>query len=240
MTLHSDSSSSSFRRNSVDTTASSIESLSSSIRRSTFEDSLAPPVIQVVDVDAKRESHYGIHLGPPGKSLGGSSTSHSIQVDSVTCDVKQDTNQVTKFQSPGADISTIRRACRFDCYCKCHLQTHTKYKKSLSKINTPKQRCSEPTCQAATGSEDAARGLPDFFRKALSQIMSSKSIKVHYELNAFRMVSEGHDAIRHVKHGHLEKLKMCFQTGEATLWDTAPDGWSLLHVGPVSQIYRGS
>lgn len=60
--------------------------------------------------------------------------------------------------------------------------------------------------------------------------MASKSVKVRYNLNTFRMVSEGSDAIRHVKHGDLEKLKMCFETGEATLWDTAPDGWSLLHV----------
>lgn len=60
--------------------------------------------------------------------------------------------------------------------------------------------------------------------------MSSKSIKIRYDLNTFRMVSEGSEAIRYVKHGNLDKLKTCFQIGEATLWDTAPDGWSLLHV----------
>lgn len=198
-------------------------------------------MIQVVDVDAKRENHYGTHLEPPGKSLDDSSVPHLIQIDAVACDAKYDTNQVTKVEPPGAELSTtIRRACRFDCYCKCHLQTYTVYNKCLSKINTPKQRCTEPTCQAAKEPEDVARGLPDFFRKALSQVMSSKSIKVRYELNTFRMVSEGSDAIRHVKHGNLERLKTCFQTGEATLWDTAPDGWSLLHVCLVSQIHRGS
>lgn len=62
--------------------------------------------------------------------------------------------------------------------------------------------------------------------------MSSKSIKVRYDLNTFRMVSEGSAAMRSVKHGNLDKLKICIQTGEATLWDTAPDGWSLLHVSP--------
>jgi len=197
-------------------------------------------VIQVVDVDAKRESHYGTHLQPPGKSLDGSSAPHLIQVDAVGCDANYGTNQVAKGDPPGAELSTIRRACRFDCYCKCHLQIYTIPKKSLSKTDIPKQRCTEPTCQAAQKSEDVARGLPDFFRKVLSQVMSSKSIKVRYELNTFRMVSEGSDAIRHVKHGSLEKLKTCFQTGEATLWDTAPDGWSLLHVCLVSQIHRGS
>lgn len=224
----------------MDTTASSIESLSSLIRKTTIEGSLAPPVIQVVDVDAKRETHYGNHLQPPGNSLDGSSAPRLIQVGTVACEVKHDTNQVAKVEPPGAETSTIRRACRFDCYCKCHIQTCTNYRKSLSKINTLNQRCTEPTCLAAKKSEDVARGLPDLFRKALSQVMSSKSIKIRYEMNAFRMVSEGHDAIRHVKHGHLEKLKMCFQAGEATLWDTAPDGWSLLHVCLVSRIHRGS
>lgn len=74
-----------------------------------------------------------------------------------------------------------------------------------------------------------------FFRKAISQVMSSKSIKVRYDLNTYRMVSEGSDAMRYVKHGNLEKLKNCIQIGEATLWDTAPDGWSLLHVSSIME-----
>lgn len=68
--------------------------------------------------------------------------------------------------------------------------------------------------------------------------MSSKSIKVRYDLNTYRMVSEGSDAMRYVKHGNLEKLKICIKTGEATLWDTAPDGWSLLHVSPTTRKYE--
>ena len=63
--------------------------------------------------------------------------------------------------------------------------------------------------------------------------MSSRTIKVRYDLNTYRMISEGSDAMRYVKHGNLEKLKACIKTGEATLWDTAPDGWSLLHVSSI-------
>lgn len=44
------------------------------------------------------------------------------------------------------------------------------------------------------------------------------------------MVPEGSNAMRYVKHGNLEKLKLAIESGEATPWDTAPDGWSLLHV----------
>jgi hypothetical protein len=77
----------------------------------------------------------------------------------------------------------------------------------------------------------------NFIRKALSQVMSSKSVKVRYDLNTFRMVSEGSDAMRYVKHGNLDKLKICMEAGEATLWDTAPDGWSLLHVSHKCIMY---
>lgn len=65
--------------------------------------------------------------------------------------------------------------------------------------------------------------------------MSSRSIKVRYDLNTYRMVSEGSNAMRYVKHGNLEKLKACIETGEATLWDTAPDGWSLLHTAAYNR-----
>lgn len=60
--------------------------------------------------------------------------------------------------------------------------------------------------------------------------MSANSVKVRYDLKTFRMVPEGSDAMRYVKHGNLEKLKGCIESGEATIWDTAPDGWSLLNV----------
>ena len=60
--------------------------------------------------------------------------------------------------------------------------------------------------------------------------MASNSIKVRYNLHTYRMVSEGSDAMRYVKHGNLDGLKASIESGQATIWDTAPDGWSLLHV----------
>ncbi|KAF2203950.1 ankyrin [Delitschia confertaspora ATCC 74209] len=65
--------------------------------------------------------------------------------------------------------------------------------------------------------------------------MASRSIKVRYNLNTYRMVSEGSEAMRYVKHGNLEKLKASIESGEATIWDTAPDGWSLLHTAAYNR-----
>ncbi|KAL8997420.1 MAG: hypothetical protein Q9169_003283 [Polycauliona sp. 2 TL-2023] len=95
--------------------------------------------------------------------------------------------------------------------------------------------CTDRSCQASNQTTDTAS---TFFRKALAQVASSRCVKVRYDLNTFRMVSEGSDAMRYVKHGNLDKLKMCVQTGEASLWDTAPDGWSLLHVSAGDNCFK--
>ena len=134
-----------------------------------------------------------------------------------------------RLKDPLAGALTIRRSCRFDCYCICHIQNTAYPSKNVLMLTTPKYRCNEPSCLATT-SEERVEKPTSFFRKVMSQVASSHSIKIRYDLNTYRMVPEGSDAMRYVKHGNLEKLKLCLNSGEATLWDTAPDGWSLLHV----------
>jgi hypothetical protein len=105
---------------------------------------------------------------------------------------------------------------------------------SFPKFKSAKRRCTEATCRNAIVAKEEYQARSRSFRKALSEVLSSKNITVRYNLNTYRMVPEGSDAMRHVKHGNLEKLKACIASGEATLWDTAPDGWSLLHVQSIS------
>lgn len=148
--------------------------------------------------------------------------------------VQYEVEQRTDVEGPSTDVLTVRRACRYDCYCKCHTHGIAVSNKGFWRSSASRHRCTEPSCQGATSSEEKVVTTSTFFHKAISQVLSSKSIKVRYNLNTYRMVSEGSDAMRYVKHGNLEKLKLCINTGEATLWDTAPDGWSLLHVGLVT------
>ena len=138
--------------------------------------------------------------------------------------------QKSKVEGSSVDALVIRRACRYDCYCKCHVQDTAVPPRGFSKLSIHKYHCTEPDCQSATPSNENGAIPSVFFRKIIPQIMSSKSIKVRYNLNTYRMVSEGSNSMRYIKHGNLEKLKMCIESGETTLWDTAPDGWSLLHV----------
>lgn len=163
-------------------------------------------------------------------SIDTSPTSPLVQnfVDSVH--VHREADQAVKVEGPPTDALTIRLACRYDCFCKCHAQSTPIPTSGFSKLKGLQHQCTEPSCQGTRSSGKQVVTSSTFFRKAISQVMSSKSIKVRYDLNTYRMVSEGSDAMRYVKHGNLEKLKTCIKTGEATLWDTAPDGWSLLHV----------
>lgn len=170
-------------------------------------------------------------------SFDSSSTSPLIQV--VEDDITYEVDKKTKTKTCSQVASTPRRACRYDCYCICHTQGTGVSTKAISKVSGLQNQCTEPSCQGARMPKETAV-IPSFFRRAISEVMSSRSIKVRYHLNTYRMVSEGSDALRYVKHGNLEKLKLCIQTGDATLWDTAPDGWSLLHVSSALPNYRTS
>lgn len=171
-------------------------------------------------------------------SIDTSPTSPLVQnfVDSVH--VHHKTDDTGDIEDPSKSAIAIRRACRYDCFCKCHAQSTPIPIRGFSKVKPLQYQCNQPSCQGASPSRENVLVPSNFFRKAISQVMSSKTIKVRYDLNTYRMVSEGSDAMRYVKHGNLEKLKTCIKTGEATLWDTAPDGWSLLHVSSIIGQYE--
>lgn len=206
-TLASRDSTSSLRRISIDTTASSVGSSASSMQRYSIDTSPTSPLVQnFVD---------GVH-------------------------VQHKTDDTRDIEDPSKKAIAFRRACRYDCFCKCHAQSTPIPIRGFSKVKPLQYQCNDPSCQGADPSRENVVVSSNFFRKAISQVMSSKTIKVRYDLNTYRMVSEGSDAMRYVKHGNLEKLRSCIETGEATLWDTAPDGWSLLHVSSIIGQYEKS
>ncbi|KAK2763220.1 hypothetical protein FQN54_009856 [Arachnomyces sp. PD_36] len=136
----------------------------------------------------------------------------------------------------------IRRACRHDCYCVCHEEpTAGKSRGSFSKFNAQifqekgkqKIECTDPSCAAVTAQEKPIS--ISFLKKAMTHMVSTNAMKIRYRLHTYRMVPEGSNAMRYVKHGNLEKLKLAMESGEATPWDTAPDGWSLLHTAAYAK-----
>lgn len=207
-TLASGSSISSLRGISIDTTASSVEISVASLQGLSIDTSPTSPLVQ------KLQNF----------------------VNSVHANNK--TDRTKNIGDTSTDAIAIRRACRYDCFCKCHAQSIPFPIRGSSRVKPLQYQCNEPSCQGAKQSRDMVEVPSNFFRKAISQVISSKSIKVRYDLNTYRMVSEGSDAMRYVKHGNLEKLKTCIRTGEATLWDAPPDGWSLLHISPILDNMR--
>jgi len=152
----------------------------------------------------------------------------------ITSQNSSSLSPLSKSQSGSQNAVLIHKACRYNCYCACHEQeSASSQKKKFTKKG--KVQCTESTCRNATEAEVQQSAYSKSFRKALSQVMSSRSIKIRYNLNIYRMVPEGSDAMRYIKHGNLDKLKAVIDSGEATLWDTAPDGWSLLHVSYFSR-----
>ncbi|GIC84283.1 uncharacterized protein Aud_000097 [Aspergillus udagawae] len=186
-----------------------------------------------------------------GSSIGSSTVSPATSIfsslsesaSSITLPDQDETIQrpslagVNRARSADTDALVIRRACRFDCYCRCHKQSievsnvpFSKFNSSMFKQSkTSRIECSEPDCAGTTSSQ--TRVLPSaFFRRVVSRLASMQGVGIRYNLNTYRMVPEGSDAMRYVKHGNLDKLKMSISSREATPWDTAPDGWSLLHT----------
>ncbi|KAI1375398.1 ankyrin repeat protein [Hypoxylon crocopeplum] len=133
------------------------------------------------------------------------------------------------------DMYLMRQSCRYDCHCCCHEADSKRQEKRRGVMKNSTVQCSESRCRGYAGVKDQFADHSTSFRKALSHIMSTKSIKVRYDLRTYRIVPEGSEAMRHVKHGNLEKLKICIESGEATIWDTAQDGWSLLHTATYNR-----
>lgn len=184
--------------------------------------------ITMLDSESLISSHRKIFADASSIVLGDSSVTSFDQA--VGDSVQPEVGQKARVGGSSVDALEIRRACRYDCYCKCHAENNAISARGFQKLGIHKHPCTEPDCQNALQSDKKVVIPSVFFRKAILQAMSYKSIKVRYNLNTYRIVSEGSDSMRHVKHGNLGRLKMCIESGEATLWDTAPDGWSLLHV----------
>ncbi|KAF2475797.1 ankyrin [Lindgomyces ingoldianus] len=174
-------------------------------------------------------------------SSSGSSNIFSRQSSEIPSNTSQETNeglcQVNTRPELGdsQEILVVRQACRYNCYCICHTQDVTKLRQGLGKRANAKVRCSVPDCLSNATVEEKYAIQSKSFLKTLSKAIFSKSINVRHELKTYRMVPEGSEAMRYVKHGNLGKLKACIESGQATIWDTAPDGWSLLHTAAYNR-----
>ncbi|KAK3687880.1 ankyrin repeat protein [Podospora appendiculata] len=135
-------------------------------------------------------------------------------------------------QKPRLPAHVVRRACRFDCYCSCHGQGSEKVPQ---KRKGREQDCSDPACSGAVAVDESVKTKFSKFRHGLAQVLASKSIRVRYDLKTNRIISEGCDAMRYIKYGDIDNFRATLVSSDAALWDTAPDGWSLLHTATYNK-----
>lgn len=171
-------------------------------------------------------------------SWGSSSSSNDLLVEPTERETQVPSGTTiihgSKRQAFLQDMFVTRRSCHYNCHCQCHEMAAEQPKRRLTSGSKSRRlQCTDPTCVGNEFSEAAAEEYSRSFRKVMTFFMSAKNVDVRYNLKTFRMIPEGSDAMRYVKHGNLEKLKGCIESGEATIWDTAPDGWSLLHASCV-------
>lgn len=144
---------------------------------------------------------------------------------------------------PGAAVH--RASCAFDCYCSCHSDDSGESAGLLLKLNVTalgivarsKRPCSNPKCRRTVLATPKKLVFPSSgFRKALTSLLMIRGWNRKHHLNTYRMVPETSESMRYAKHGDLHNLKACIEDGSATPFDTAPDGWSLLHVSPSTLV----
>lgn len=133
-------------------------------------------------------------------------------------------------QSTSEDMFTFRQSCRYNCHCTCHEEMVEKPQRRFGRQRSPKIGCTDAACLGNEIAQDKSEEHSSLFRSALYRATSVRVIQVRYDLQSFRMVPNGSNAVRFVNHGNLPKLKECIESGEATIWDTTLDGWSLLHA----------
>lgn len=141
------------------------------------------------------------------------------------------TNSSQRAVPPISDYMFIlRQACCYNCHCACHEKTNDRPQRRSGRLKTQQMECTDPICLENKTVSDNCKRYSLLFRSALSRVTSTKAIQVRYDLKSFRMVPNGSSAVRYINHGNLPKLRECIESGEATIWDTTLDGWSLLHV----------
>ena len=143
-----------------------------------------------------------------------------------------------RMQPVSQDMFIIRRSCRYNCHCACHGETTDKPQRQFGRLKPKRKECTDPVCLGNEVVPDNSQRHSSLFRSALSRATSARVIQVRYDLQSFRMVPNGSNAVRYVNHGNLPTLKECIESGEATIWDTTLDGWSLLHVSTPAAEHR--
>lgn len=137
--------------------------------------------------------------------------------------------------------------CDQNCRCICHGSQRV-----LPAELTKKRRTSSPglvarfvractlrDCRKRRRKSTGSLSIPSqVVNRALGIKLLSKGFNHLFILKTYPQVSENSDQIRYATSGNLQGLMMLVQTSKATVNDSGPDGWSLLHVRTAPLSFR--
>ena len=178
-------------------------------------------------------SSSGISVETAVSSVGSSRSSVQAATSNES-DISMRSQELDCYKKP----EVVRKACRFNCYCSCHSTTEVDkggLTRAFSRLGISNLPCDDPNCQSVSFVVEAADSASHFLQKVLARVLAAHSVKQRYYFNTFHMIPVNSDVIRYIKQGDLDNLIKAIQSGNATIWDTAPDGWSLLHVSMVPE-----
>jgi hypothetical protein len=142
--------------------------------------------------------------------------------------------------------------CEKGCRCKCHKASMFPLPSSFCRafrrafpsiINDPVlvRRCTRADCRAL---QSGLRRLfvvvhKAFVSRAIVLAAISRGLRIKLQIKSYPLVSVTSDIMRFAHGNNLNGMRRLFSAGLATPRDTAPDGWTLLHVSTyfVTQQY---
>jgi hypothetical protein len=148
-----------------------------------------------------------------------------------------------KISAKSNRIPNYVKRCPMNCKCSCHktsvyplgLNFQRVFKRLFPNIVEDPvlvRRCSELTCHATQASHRRLFVVVHsaFVNKAIVIAAISRGLKLKVQVKSYPVVPETSRIITFAQTGDTKNLKRFIMSGQATINDTAEDGWSLLHV----------
>ena len=210
--------------------------------------------IEITEASPVESSSQPIESTPPAESPNPleehsrrSSDSSGLSGDTVKASDTEEEERALAKRASKSDGKHPHSSedCSSDCTCQCHLTSTNQSssldlqpaKASLSCFPQLVRRCSVRECQARKVGPRRTFIIPaKVFKRVVSISLILRWSHVQYHLKCARLVPESSFSIRYAMTGNLEGLRKLIESGQATVCESSPDGWSLLHVRAPENI----
>jgi hypothetical protein len=127
--------------------------------------------------------------------------------------------------------------CDNTCACSCHADDVFKFSGPHTTITQQVRGekrivdCTEPTCRKlALKKRQIIMRQSSVLKKEFVLSVILRGPRISWQIKSRPIVPETSDAIKFSQVGDLNSLRKLILDGRASIFDTGPDGWSLLHV----------